>query len=130
MDFDTVLLFPQSLNLVLINTYYIIDNELFNIIFKHMIDSVTVIDEKIEIDIFFFDKVIEFYSVSNSRNLLHIFPYNINNDIIEFIVSLEKFGQTLTNRRLCGYLFSSLCKIINVSNPKNDKKTLKLLEHK
>ena len=89
-----------------------------------MIDSVTVGDEKWDEYTFYFNKVIEFYSISNPGNLLHIFPYNINNDIIEFIVSLGKFGQTLTNRRLCGYLSSSLCRIINVNNPKNDKKTL------
>ena len=73
---------------------------------------------------FYFNKVIEFYSISNPGNLLHIFSYNINNDIIEFIVSLEKFAQILTKKRLYGYLSSSLCRIINVNNPKNDKKTL------
>ena len=88
-----------------------------------MIDSVTVGDEKKRDEYtFYFNKVIEFYSISNPGNLLHIFPYNINNDIIEFIVSLGKFGQTLTNRRLCGYLSSSLCRIINVNYPKNDNK--------
>ena len=48
-----IVLFPQILYLILINTDYIIDNELFNIIFKHMIDSVTVGDEKKEMNILF-----------------------------------------------------------------------------
>ena len=39
----------------------------------------------------YFDKVIECYSGSNPGNFSYIFPYNINNDIIESIVSLGKF---------------------------------------
>ena len=125
-DSDTVLLFPQSLYLILINTDYIIDNELFNIIFRHMIDSVYVGDEKKRNEYtFYFNKVIEFYSISNPENLFHFFPYNINNDTIDFIVSLGKFGQTSINRRLCGYLSSSICRIININNSKTDKKILK-----
>ena len=125
-DSDTVLLFPQSLYLILINTDYIIDNELFNIIFRHMIDSISIGDEKKRNEYtFYFNKVIEFYSISNPGDLLHIFPYNINNDTIEFIVSLGKFGQTSINRRLCGYLSSSISRIIDINNSKTDKNILK-----
>ena len=124
-DSETALLFPQSLYTVLINTDYIIDNELFNIIFKHMVDSVSVGDEKKKDEYtFYFNKVIEFYSINNPKNLLHNFPYSINNDIIEYIVSLGKFGQTANNRRLCAYLSASICRIINVNSSKSGKKIL------
>ena len=127
-DSDTALLFPQSLYFVLINTDYIIDNELFNIIFKHMVDSVSVGDEKKRDEYtFYFNKVIEFYSINNPKNLLHNFPYNINNDTIEYIVSLGKFGQTANNRRLCGYLSASICRIININKEKSGKKILQQL---
>ena len=124
-DSDTVLLFPQSLYYVLVNTDYIIDNELFNIIFKHMVNSVSIGDEKKRDEYtFYFNKVIEFYSINNPKHLLHNFPYSINNDIIEYIVSLGKFGQTSNNRRLCGYLSASICRIININNAKSGKKIL------
>ena len=40
-DAETVLLLPKTLYLLIINTDYVLENDLFNLIFKHMILSVS-----------------------------------------------------------------------------------------
>ena len=124
-DSETVLLLPKALHLLIINTDYILDNDLFNIIFKHMIISVSTGAEKNRDEYtFYFNKIIEFYSIidikNNNKIKANIFPYTINDEIIELIVSLGKFGQTSSNRKLCCFLSSSLCRIMIKINGEND----------
>jgi hypothetical protein len=115
---DSMILFPKSLYNIIINN--ILDNELFNIIFKHMIINVsTGADVTKNEYIFYFDKIIEYYSptkdyidIDNNNPIKKEFPYIINDDIFEFIISLGKFGQSSINRRLCCYLSSSICRLI------------------
>ena len=114
---DSMILFPKSLYKIIINNT--LDNELFNIIFKHMIINVsTGADVTKNEYIFYFDKIIEFYSPTkdyidiDNNPIKKEFPYIINDDIFEFIISLGKFGQSSINRRLCCYLSSSICRLI------------------
>ena len=114
---DSIILFPKSLYKIIINNT--LDNELFNIIFKHIIINVsTGADVTKNEYIFYFDKIIEYYSPTkdnieiNNSPIKKEFPYNINDDIFEFIISLGKFGQSTINRRLCFYLCSSVCRLI------------------
>ena len=125
-DSETVLLLPKALYILITNTNYILENELFNIIFKHMITSVSSGAEKNRNEYtFYFNKIIDFYSIIDLKNKNKIkknfFPYIINDDIIELIVSLGIFGQTTSNRKLCCFLSSSLCRImININGEKNN----------
>ena len=118
-DVDSIVLFPKSLYKIIINNK--LANELFNIILKHMLINVsTGADITKNEYTFYFDKIIEFYSPTkdyldtnnNNNNFKKEFPYTINDDIFEFIISLGKFGQSTINRRLCCYLSSSLCRLI------------------
>ena len=121
-EVDSIVLFPKSLYKIIINNT--LKNDLFNTILKHMIINVsTGADITKNEYTLYFDKIIEFYSptkdyintdnqynnnISNKKE----FPYTINDDIFEFIISLGKFGQSTINRRLCAYLSSSLCRLI------------------
>ena len=137
-DSETILLLPKSLYLLITNTDYILENELFNLIFKHMIKSVSSGSEKSRNEYtFYFNKIIDFYSIIDLKNnneiKKNIFPYIINDDIIEFIVSLGIFGQTSSNRKLCCFLSSSLCRIMikiegENNNNLNDTNIKKLYE--
>ena len=58
------------------------------------------------------------------------FPYKLNDNIFEFILSLGKFGQSSINRRLCCYLSSSLCRLLIKSKETllEDKNVQRLFE--
>ena len=128
-DAETVLLLPKTLYLLIINTDYILENDLFNLIFKHMILSVSSGAEKNKNEYtFYFNKIIEFYSIidinDNNKIKKNFFPYIINDDIIELIDSLGIFGQTAVNRKLSCYLSSSLCRImVNLDGENNNLNT-------
>ena len=116
-EVDSIVLFPRSLYKIIINNT--LKNELFNTIFKHIIINVsTGADITKNEYTFYFDKIIEFFSPTkdyieiNNNSEKKEFPYSINDDIFEFIISLGKFGQSTINRRLCCYLSSSLCRLI------------------
>ena len=124
-DSETILLLPKSLYLLIINTDYILENELFNTIFKHIIISISSGSEKCRNEYtFYFNKIIEFYSIidikNNNKIKENFFPYKINDDIIELIDSLGVFGQTSSNRKLCCFLSSSLCRILIKINRDNN----------
>ena len=137
-DSETILLLPKSLYLLIINTDYILENELFNTIFKHIIISISSGSEKCRNEYtYYFNKIVEFYSVidikNNNKIKQNFFPYTIKDDIIELIVSLGIFGQTSSNRKLCCFLSSSLCRImvkitLNRENNLNDVNIKKLYE--
>ena len=125
-DAETVLLLPKALHLLIINTDYVLDNDLFNLIFKHMIISVSTGAEKNKNEYtYYFNKIIEFYSIidikNNNQIKKNIFPYTISNEIIQLIENLGIFGQTSSNRKLCCFLSSSLCRImIKINGEKNN----------
>ena len=114
-DIETILLFPKCLHNLLIKNLKSLDNQLFNIIFKHIIIEISSGNEKLSKEyIFYFDIVIEHYTKEfNSENK---FPFVIGDDIYEIIFSLGKFGQSAENKRLCCYLSSCLCRIIYYDN--------------
>ena len=142
-DSETILHFPKSLYLLLINKEYILENELFNMIFKHIINFVSSGPEIYRDEyIYYFNKIIEYYSIidinNNNKIKKNIFPYKINDDIIEYIINLGKFGETSINKRLSCYLSSSLCRImikineeenINNLNDENIQKLYKRLSY-
>ena len=130
-DAETVLLLPKTLYLLIINTDYILENDLFNLIFKHMIISVSTGAEKNKNEYtYYFNKIIEFYSIidinNNNKIKKNFFPYTISDEIIELIVSFGKFGQTSVNRKLCLYLSSSLCRIMVKLDGDNNLNTISI----
>ena len=118
-DKETISLFPKSLYILLTQTssiplLSIIDNELFNMILKHIIKSITSTDEKISKEyIFYFEQIVFYYSSDNN-----IFPYIINDDIYDSIISLGKFGETELNRKISCYLCCAIIRILK--NVKDD----------
>ena len=120
-DTDTIILFPKSLYILLTKELSSIDNELFNIIFGHMINIIASGNEKLSIEyIKYYDLIIEYYTkIFNNENS---FPFIINDDICEKIFVLGKFGQNLLNRKLCCYLSSSICRLIRNINNENCQK--------
>ena len=110
-DIETSLLFPKCLHNILINHLSSINNELFNIILKHFILTISSGNEKISEEyVIYFDIIIEKYTTlfNNGKT----FPFQINDDIFEIIVSLGKLGENKDNKRLCCYLSSCMCRLI------------------
>ena len=121
-DLETHLLFPRRLHNILINCLSSINNELFNIILKHIILSISSGNEKVSKEyISYFDKIIENYTKKFNNG--ETFPFRIDNDIFEIIFSLGKFGQGPENIRLCCYLSSCMCRLVgHVEENENIKK--------
>ena len=112
-DIETVLLFPKCLHNLLIKYLSSLDNELFNIIFKHIIISISSGNEKLSKEyIYYFEIVIVYYTKEFNNNNGKKFPFIIGDDIYEIIFSLGKFGQSPENIRLCCYLASCMCRIM------------------
>ena len=110
-DIETHLHFPKCLHKILINNLSSINNQLFNIILKHMILSISSGNEKVCKEyIFYFDIIIENYT--KRFNSGETFTYEIGDDIFEIISSLGKFGQSPENIRLCCYLSSCICRLV------------------
>ena len=110
-DIEIRLIFPRCLNNILLNYLSSINNEIFNIIFKHIILSISSGNEKISKEyIFYFDILIEEFT--RRFNNGETFPYQIKDDIFEIIISLGKFGQNTENIRLCCYLSSCMCRLV------------------
>ena len=85
-----------------------------NIIFKHIIISISSGNEKLSKEyIYYFEIVIVYYSKEfNNNNNVKKFPFKIGDDIYEIIFSLGKFGQSAENIILCCYLASCMCRIM------------------
>ena len=124
-DLEIRLIFPRCLNNILLNYLSSINNEIFNIIFKHIILSISSGNEKISKEyIFYFDIIIEEFT--RQFNNGETFPYQINDDIFEIIISLGKFGQNPENIRLCCYLSSCMCRLVgHVDENENVQKMFK-----
>ena len=123
-DIETVLCLPKSLYEIITNINYILNDEIFNIIFLHMIKSLSSGFEKARNEyLYYFNKIIEFYSVIDIKNNNEIkqnfFPYKIKEEIIQLIIDMGIFGQTVQNRKLCCYLCSSICRIYFNKKEKN-----------
>ena len=121
-DKETISLFPKSIYNLLTQPSTIvlssIDNELFNMILKHIIKSITSTDEKISQEyINYFEQIILFYSNENNN-----FPYIIDDDIYDTVISLGKFGETELNRKLSCYLCCAIIRILkNIKDPNVQK---------
>ena len=136
---ESINLFPKSLYNIIINNK--LDNELFNKIFKHIINSITTGADQTKMEYtLYFDRIIEFYRPSKtpyeiynniSVNIDKEFPYKLNDNIFEWVLSLGKFGESPNNRRLCCYLSSSLCRLFvrKEKEEKNDNKKNSLSEY-
>ena len=119
-EVESINLFPKSLYYIIINNT--LDNELFNTIFKHIIINITTGADQTKTEYtIYFDKIIEYYRPTKTSyeiynniiiNINKEFPYVLNDNIFETILSLGVFGQSKINRRLCGYLSSSLCRLL------------------
>ena len=121
-DKETISLFPKCLHNLLTQPSSIllssIDNELFNMILKHIIVLITSTDERIsEQYIYYFDQIVFFYSDDK-----HNFPYSIKDELYEDIISLGKFGQTIENRKLSCYLCCAICRILKNVKDENLQK--------
>ena len=124
-DIEVRLIFPRCLSNILLNYLSSINNEIFNIIFKHMIISISSGNERISKEyIFYFDIIIE--NFTKQFNNGKTFPYQIGDDIFEIIISLGKFGQNPENIRLCCYLSSCMCRLVgHVDENENIQKMFK-----
>ena len=124
-DIEVRLIFPRCLNNILLNYLSSINNEIFNIIFKHIIISISSGNERISKEyIFYFDIIIE--NFTKQFNNGKTFPYQIGDDIFEIIISLGKFGQNPENIRLCCYLSSCMCRLVgHVDENENIQKMFK-----
>ena len=112
-DIETLLLFPKCLHSLLIKNFTSLDNELFNIIFKHIIISIMSGNEKLAKEyIYYFDIVVVHFTQEFNIHNGKTFPFIIDDNIYEIIFALGKFGQTPENYRLCCYLASCMCRII------------------
>ena len=119
-EVESINLFPKSLYYIIVNNT--LDNELFNTIFKHIIINITTGADQTKTEYtIYFDKIIEYYRPTKTSyeiynniniNINKEFPYILNDNIFETILSLGVFGQSKINRRLCGYLSSSLCRLL------------------
>ena len=117
---ESINLFPKSLYNIIINNK--LDNDLFNMIFQHIINNITTGADQTKMEYTLcFDKIIEFYRPTKTPyeiynnidiNIDKEFPYYLNDNIFEVILSLGKFGESPNNRRLCCYLSSSLCRLL------------------
>jgi len=121
-DKETISLFPKCLYNLLTQSSSIllssIDNELFNMILKHIIVLITSTDERIsEQYIYYFEQIVFFYSDNK-----HNFPYSIKDELYENIISLGKFGQTIENRKLSCYLCCAICRILKNLKDENFQK--------
>ena len=123
-EVESINLFPKSLYYIIVNN--ILDNELFNIIFKHIIMNITTGADQTKTEYtIYFDKIIEYYRPTKTSYEIYNnvtitinkeFPYKLNNNLFEVILSLGIFGQPPINRRLCCYLSSSLCRLLIQDN--------------
>ena len=121
-DKETIQFFPKSIHTLLTQPRDIllssIDNELFNMILNHIVTSISSTDEDISQNyIFHFDQIVFFYSNNNNN-----FPYIINDEIYDDIISLGKFGQTVLNRKLSCYLCCAIIRILKKANNENVQK--------
>ena len=121
-DKETISLFPKSLYNLLTQPSSIllssIDNEIFNMILKHIIKSISSTDDKISNEyIFYFEQIVNYYSKDNIN-----FPFTINDDIYDNIISLGKFGETELNRKLSCYLCCAIIRILKNINNENVQK--------
>ena len=121
-DKETIIFFPKSIHKLLTQPPEIlsssIDNELFNMILNHIITSISSTDEKISEEyISQFELIVFFYSNNNNN-----FPFIINDDIYDNIISLGKFGQTISNRKLSCYLCCAIIRILKNVNNENVQK--------
>ena len=125
-DLETILLFPKCLHNILIKSLSLLDNELFNIIFKHIIVSISSGNEKLSNEYIYYFEIIITYFTNEFNNKGKKFPFIIGNDIYEIIFSLGKFGQNPENMKLCCYLASCMCRIMGPSEDnENIQKMLK-----
>ena len=84
-DKETISVFPKSLYNLLTQSQSVllssIDNEMFNMILKHIIKSISSTDEKISKEyIYYFEQIVNFYSKDNNH-----FPFIINDDVYDNI---------------------------------------------
>ena len=121
-DKETISLFPKSLHNLLTQPSSIllssIDNELFNMILKHIIKSISSTDDKISQEYTtYFEQIVYFYSNDNNN-----FPFIISNEIYDNIISLGKFGETESNRKLSCYLCCAIIRILKNVKDENVQK--------
>ena len=137
-EVESIILFPKSLYYIIINNT--LDNELFNTIFKHIIINITTGADQTKTEYtIYFDKIIEYYRPTKTSyeiynniniNINKEFPYILNDNIFETILSLGVFGQSKINRRLCGYLSSSLCRLLIKKDKIGNKNNINNIQDK
>lgn len=122
-DKETITLFPRYLYPLFKtsreNLIKSIDNELFNLILKKFILTISSTEEHISREyMIYFEKIIEhFNEEKNEKN--ESFPYSIEESIFNDIISLGKFDETLLNKQLSCCLCCSFIRLINDVKNKN-----------
>ena len=121
-DKETITLFPKYLYPLFITSKEIllqsIDNELFNMIFKKFISIISSTEEYISREYMnFFEKLIQHF---NSEKIK--FPYEIDEEIFENIISLGVLTESKLNQQLSCCLCCTVIRLINDPKDENVQK--------
>ena len=116
-DKETITLFPRYLYPLFTTSRDIllksIDNELFNSIFKKFITIISSTEEQISKEyMIYLEKIIEHFNKEKKENSLN-FPYKINEEIYDTIITLSKFDESELNKQLSCCLCCSVIRLIN-----------------
>ena len=126
-DRETIFLFPQRLYPLFLSPKEIFlknfDNELINKILEKFILIISSTDEQISREYMkYFEKIIIYYNKEKINEKKNFFPYKIEKNIYEKIISLSKFDESITNKQLSCCLCSSIIRLINDAKNENVQK--------
>ena len=125
-DKETIKLFPKYIYPLFTQSRDIliksIDNELFNNILKKIISIISSTEEQISKEyMIYFEKIISHFNQEKNENSLN-FPYDINDEIIDMIITLSKYDEIPLNKQLSCCLCCSLIRLINNIKDNNVQK--------
>ena len=110
-DKETITIFPKCIYPLFTQSKDVliksIDNELFNNIFKKIISIMSSTEEQISKEyMIYFEKIIFHFNSSN-------FPFEINEENIDTIITLSKYDENPINKQLSCCLCCSVIRLIN-----------------
>ena len=125
-DKETIKLFPKYIYPLFTQSRDIliksIDNELFNNILKKIISIISSTEEQISKEyMIYFEKIISHFNQEKNENSLN-FPYDINDEIIDMIITLSKYDEIPLNKQLSCCLCCSVIRLINNIKDNNVQK--------
>lgn len=116
-DKETITLFPKYIYPLFTQSRDIliksIENELFNNILKKIISIISSTEEQISKEyMIYFEKIISHFNQEKKENSSN-FPYEINDEIFDTIITLGKYDESPLNKQLSCCLCCSVIRLIN-----------------